>query len=233
MGGAPCAFGLSGETMRHAATAFLLLAAAATGADDFSVLPLKEAAPAEVAEALKKELSTEGIRIQKGDKPTMDFWWRGFAPASDAKAPLGVRFPEIKPGSFLGVVRVHGGAADFKNQKYPAGVFTLRYQVQPEDGDHQGTAESRDFLLLGPAAADASVAELAYADAVKLSSKVNGKKHPIVLWLVPPAEEGKGPRIVKDDAKEHVLYETSMPQGKKDGKPLSMALVVVGKAAEQ
>jgi hypothetical protein len=220
--------------MRNATTLVLVLAAAAVArADEFSVQPLKETAPAEIAEPLKKELAAEGTRILRGDKPYLDFWWRGFAPASDAKAPLGVRFPELKPGSFLGVVRVHGGASDFKNQKYPAGVFTLRFQVQPEDGDHQGTAESRDFLLLGPAAADTSPETLGEKESVKLSSKVNGKKHPIVLWLVPPAEEGKGPRIVKDDAKEHVLYETSIPQGKKDGKPLSMALVVVGKAAEQ
>jgi hypothetical protein len=221
--------------MRQApASVFLILAAAtAANADDFTVQPLKEAAPAEVAEALRKEVASEGMRIQKGGKPYMDFWLRGFAPASDQKAPLGVRFPEIRPGSFLGVVRVHGGASDFKNQKYPAGVFTLRYQIQPEDGDHQGTAESRDFLLLGPAAADATPEALGEKESVKLSAKVNGKKHPIVMWLVPPAEEGKGPRIVKDDMKEHVLFETSMPQGKKDGKPLSLAIVVVGKAAEQ
>lgn len=220
--------------MRNALTLVLVLAAAAAArADDYSVQPLKEGAPAEVAEALKKELAAEGTRILKGDKPYMDFWWRGFAPASDAKAPLGVRFPEIKPGGFLGVIRIHGGAADFKNQKYPAGTFTLRYQIQPEDGDHQGTAESRDFLLLGPAAADTTPDALGEKESVKLSAKVNGKKHPIVLWLVPPAEEGKGPRIVRDDAKEHVLFETSIPQGKKEGKPLPMAVVVVGKAAEQ
>jgi len=211
----------------------LLASARAAGADEYAVQPLKEAAPSELTEPVRKEMAGEGIRVLRGDKPYMDVWLRGFAPASDAKAPLGVRFPEIKPGSLVGAVRIHGGAADFKNQKYPAGVFTLRYLIQPEDGDHQGTAESRDFLLLGPAAVDGAAAELAYADAVKLSSKVNGKKHPIVLWLVPPAEEGKGPRVVKDDAKEHALLELSIPQGKKDGKPLSMALVIVGKAAEQ
>ena len=202
-------------------------------ADEFSVAPLKEGPPADVAEALRKELSTEGFRVAKGDKPYMDFWLRAFAPASTDKAPLGVRFGEIKPWSFVGIVRVHGGASDFKNQKYPAGVFTLRYGIQPEDGDHQGTAESRDFLLLSPAAADTSPETPGEKDAVKLSSKVNGKKHPIVLWLIPPDEEGKGPRIVKNEMKEYVLFETSIAKGNKDGKPLSLAIVIVGKAAEQ
>jgi len=211
----------------------LLAGAAPAWADELTIQPLKEAVPAEVAEALRKEVASEGFRIQKGGKPFMDFWFRGFAPASDQKAPLGVRFPELRTGSFIGVVRVQGGASDFKNQKYPAGVFTLRYQIQPEDGDHQGTAESRDFLMLGPAAADLTPEALGEKESVKLSAKVNGKKHPIVLWLVPPAEEGKGPRIVKDDMKEHVLFEMTMPQGKKDGKPLSMAIVIVGKAPEQ
>jgi hypothetical protein len=210
-----------------------LLGASAVPREEFAVQPLQEAVPTEVAEAVRKEVASEGLRVLRGGRPFMDFWWRAFAPAPDGKAPLGVRFPELRPGSLLGVLRVHGGGADFKNQKYPAGIFTLRYQIQPEDGDHQGTAESRDFLLLGPVAADATPETLGEKESVKLSAKVNGKKHPIVLWLVPPSEEGKGPRIVKDDMKEHVLLETSIPQGKKEGKPLGMGVVIIGKAAEQ
>lgn len=220
------------KTIVAAAFSVAALSSAVFG-DDFSVGPLKEGAPSEVAEALRRELSPEGQRILKGDKPFMDFWLRAFAPASSDKPPLGVRFGEIKPWSFVGVVRVHGGGSDFKNQKFPAGVFTLRYGIQPEDGDHQGTAESRDFLLLSSAGTDSSPETLGEKDAVKLSAKINGKKHPIVLWLVPPEEEGKGPRITKNEMKEHVLFETSIAQGKKDGKPLSLAIVVVGKAAEQ
>jgi hypothetical protein len=214
--------------------AFAMLAAAsAARADEFSLQPLKEAAPAEVADALRAELAGEGQRILRGDKPFMDFWLRAFAPASSEKAPLGVRFGEIKPGSFLGAVRVHAGASDFKNQKYPAGVFTLRYAIQPEDGDHQGTTESRDFLLLGPAASDPVPGELGEKEAIKLSSKVNGKKHPIALWLVPPEEEGKGPRVVRNDKKETSAFECAIDLGKKGGKPLGLGIVIVGKAPEQ
>jgi hypothetical protein len=211
----------------------VFLAVGEARADDFAVEALKDPAPADLSEPVRKELAGEGIRILRGGKPYFDLWLRTAAPASEAKAPLGVRFPELRPGCLFGAVRVHGGASDFKNQKYPAGVFTLRYQIQPEDGDHQGTAESRDFLLLGPAAADGTAGDLSYTDSVRLSAKVNGKKHPIVLWLVPPAEEGKGPRVVRDDQKELALLELSIPLGKKDGKRLSLALVIVGKAADQ
>jgi hypothetical protein len=211
----------------------VLAAARGAAADDFAVEALKDPPPGELAEPVRKELASGGVRVLRGGKPFMDVWLRGAAPASQAKAPLGVRFPELRPGGLLGAVRIHGGGSDFKNQKYPAGLFTLRYQIQPEDGDHQGTSDSRDFLLLGPAAADASSGDLSYPESVKLSAKVNGKKHPIVLWLVPPAEEGKGPRVVKDDQRELVLLELSMPLGQAGGKPISLALVIVGKAAEQ
>jgi hypothetical protein len=213
----------------------ILTIVAATGgrADDFAVEALKDSPPADLSEAVRKELAPEGMRILRGGKTYLDVWMRIAVPPSDAKPPLGVRFPELRPGCLVGALRVPGGGSDFKNQKFPGGVFTLRYQIQPEDGDHQGTAESRDFLLLGPAAADATAGDLPYQDSVKLSAKVNGKKHPIVLWLVPPAEEGKGPRVVKDDQKELALLELSVPLGKKDGKRLSLALVIVGKAAEQ
>src|SRR5436190_748173 len=143
--------------MRNVTTVSLVLAlSSAAFAEEYSVQLLKEKAPSEVAEALRAELPAAGHRILKGDKPYMDFWLRAYAPAATEKAPLGVRFGDLKPWSFVGVVRVHGGASDFKNQKYPAGVFTLRNGIQPEDGDHQGTSESRDFLLLSPAAADTS-----------------------------------------------------------------------------
>jgi len=197
-------------------------------AADFAVEPLQEGAPAEVAEAIRKDLAPAGHRVIRGGKPFVDFWFRAAVPTVDPAKGLGILYPTLKQGGLVGVARFHGGASDFKAQKFPAGVYTMRYAIQPEDGDHQGTAESRDFLLLCQAAADLSPDSLEPKDLNKLSAKVNGKKHPAVLYLV-SGQGGKLPRVMHDETAERAVFEAEAPAG---GKPLRFSIVIVGKAAE-
>jgi hypothetical protein len=197
-------------------------------APDFKVEPLAEAAPADVAETVRKELTPAGTRILRGGKPFVDFWFRSVLPTGGPDKAPGVLYPTLRPGSLVGAVRFHGEGADFKAQKFPAGVYTMRYAVQPEDGDHQGTTESRDFLLLGPAAADPRVEAMEVKDAIKASAKVNGKKHPAVLYLV-SGQGGTLPRVLTDEKAGRSVFEIEVSAA---GKPLRLSIVVLGKAAE-
>jgi len=61
-----------------------------------------------------------------------------------------------------------------------------------------------------------------------LSAKVNGKKHPAVLWLV-NGQGGKLPRVVHDETAERAVFEAEVPAG---GKTQRFSIVIVGKAAE-
>ena len=201
----------------------------AARAEEFAVEPVKEGAPAEVAEAIRKELAPAGFRVLRGGKPFVDFWFRGTLPTGESRGGLGILYGMIKPTSLVGVARFHGGSSDFKAQKFPAGLYTMRYAIQPEDGDHQGVTESRDFLLLCPAATDASPETMEPKDLNKVSAKVNGKKHPAVLYLV-SGQGGTLPRVVKDDVAERAVFEAEVPAA--GGKPLRLSIVIVGKAAE-
>jgi hypothetical protein len=61
-------------------------------------------------------------------------------------------------------------------------VYTLRYGIMPVNGDHQGAAPQRDFLLLTPAAADQDLSSTPNFDAlVAMSRKASGTPHPAVL----------------------------------------------------
>jgi hypothetical protein len=195
---------------------------------DFAVEPLQEGAPSEVAEAIRKELAPAGSRILRGGRPFVDFWLRAAVPTADPAKGLGILYPTLKQGGLVGVARFHGGASDFKAQKFPAGVYTMRYAIQPEDGDHQGTAESRDFLLLCQASVDPAPDPIEAKDLNKLSAKVNGKKHPAVLYLV-SGQGGKLPRVIHDETAERAVFEAEASAG---GKPLRLSIVIVGKAAE-
>ena len=207
---------------------FLVLCSLLFSTEEFAAQPLQEAAPTDVSEAIRKELAPAGYRVQRGGKPFVDFWFRTAVPTADPAKGLGILYPTVRQGGLVGVARFHGGASDFKAQKFPAGVYTLRYSIQPEDGDHQGTAESRDFLLLCQIAGDLSPDPIGEKDLHKLSAKVNGKKHPAVLYLV-GGQGGKLPRVIHDETAERAVFEAEVPAG---GKPLRFSIVVVGKAAE-
>ncbi len=78
-------------------------------------------------------------------------------------------------------VFLHGtatGAAKPSNQA----VYTLRYALFPLNGDHQGVAPQRDFLLLSPAAADTDPsAKPDYETLMTMSRKASGTPHPLVF----------------------------------------------------
>jgi hypothetical protein len=207
---------------------YLLICSLLLSAEEFAVQPIQEAAPSEISEAIRKELAPAGSRVMRGGKPFVDFWFRTAVPTADPARGLGINYPTVRQGGLVGVARFHGGASDFKAQKFTAGVYTMRYAVQPEDGDHQGTAESRDFLLLCQAAVDQGVDPIEAKELNKLSAKVNGKKHPAVLWLV-TGQGGTLPRVLHDETAERAVFEAEVPAG---GKPLRFSIVVVGKAAE-
>jgi hypothetical protein len=206
----------------------LILCSLLFSAEEFGVQPLQEAAPAEASEAIRKELAPAGTRVVRNGKPFVDFWFRTAVPTADAAKGLGINYPTVRQGGLVGVARFHGGSSDFKSQKFPAGVYTMRFAIQPEDGDHQGTAESRDFLLLCQTAVDPTPDAIESKDLNKLSAKVNGKKHPAVLWLV-AGQGGKLPRVIHDETAERAVFEAEVPAG---GKPMRFSIVIVGKAAE-
>ena len=107
----------------------------------------------------------------------------------------------------------------------------MRYAWQPQDGDHQGTSETRDFILLCHLADDKALAPVAEKPLNERSIKVSSKKHPVVLYLVKWFEEGKAPRVFMNDENEHWLFECAVPAAK-GGTALRLWIVIKGEAPE-
>jgi len=207
-----------------------VVVALAALAQDVKAEPVAEGAPAGVAEAVRKELLPSGVRVVRDGKPLFDFWLGKAIPARPPQESLQLRYTMLKPGTLVGAVKVHAEGHDFKNQKYPPGLYTLRYAEQPEDGDHQGTSETKDFLCLSQAAADTKPEAISQEDLIKISSKVVARKHPAVLYLVRSETAEKVPAIVRDEANVRWILECEA--GTAAGK-LRLGIVVVGKAADQ
>ena len=73
---------------------------------------------------------------------------------------------------------------DYKKQRIPAGLYTLRLAIQPQDGDHMGTAPYNEFCLFCPAAEDKKPDPLTVKDLRELSTK-STDNHPGVFVLFP------------------------------------------------
>jgi hypothetical protein len=200
-------------------------------AEKFSAAP-----PPEVSAAVRETLSNDGIRVQGPNGPLCEIWPRKAIPVNASpSSELGVAFGEFAEGTLAAVVRFPAEVIDYRKQRVKAGVYTLRYALNPVNGNHQGVAPQRDFLLASPAADDQSVAVLSVNDLINLSKKVTGANHASVWSLGPVEDQPKAlPAINHQDDGDLWLVEFPLnflgPSNTLTVK--SVALVVVGHAPE-
>ncbi len=138
--------------------------------------------PAEAAPAIAQALQKDGIKISNNGAAYCEIWFRTEKPAGAKSSEENVTLPLIPQGALVGVIRFDGQGADRRGQTIKAGVYTLRYSIMPVNGDHQGAAPQRDFLLLSPAADDRDLTSTPGFDAlVAMSRKASRTPHPAVL----------------------------------------------------
>jgi len=183
-------------------------------------------------------LNSNGYRVVDAQgKPFAEFWLRKAVPASAKPAgPKGnVLFPVLAEGELLGALRFPGEGHDYRDQPIAAGVYTLRYGLQPVNGDHLGVSPYRDFALLVPAGKDKDLASLTAKRLEESSAEAAGTSHPAVLMLLaaPGGAQGE-PTVVHDEAKDTwgVVAPLGLSVKGESGSPsLPIQLVVQGVAA--
>ena len=215
----------------------LALGAASTAAaqDAYKVEKCDEAPPEGLAAAIRGTLESTGHRILDGQgAPLLDVWLRKDAPASGepAGAKGAILFPVLADGELIGAVRYAAEGQDYRDQPIAPGLYTLRYGLQPVNGDHLGVSVNRDYALLVPAAKDADPADLPRKKLEQESAETVGTTHPGVLILLaaPEAADG-GPSMVNDETLNTWGAVLKLPlrvAGKSDPVPLPLQLVVVG-----
>ena len=193
---------------------------------------LNEGPPKGLAPAIVKVLHKSGTSVNDpSGKVICNVWLRTRLPAMpDFQEQLDLKYP-IKPGALVGAIQFPAGGRDFRQQKIKPGVYTLRYSHQPQDGNHLGTAEIRDFLAVCHPDNDKSPEEVAEDPLLDLSTKVSGSAHPAILSLMPPqGAPAKVPMMVRDEmlGLEILIAKTSDT----DGKDVVIEPVTVGHAEE-
>ncbi len=176
----------------------VLLAAAPAG-PKFAAGYEKAAPPEALAGPVRALLAAEALVVRgEKDEPVMRVWFRSEIPAkaTEEQVKNGLTYREIPEGTLVGAVEFPAAFTDFRKQTIPAGVYTLRFAVQPDTGDHTGTAPHTEFCLMSPAAKDRSAEPLEVKAVIEMSSEVNDGKHPAVLLLFPNAVKEDAPKAL-------------------------------------
>ncbi|MGA3052849.1 MAG: hypothetical protein ABSD63_01460 [Candidatus Korobacteraceae bacterium] len=179
------------------------------------------------SDALKQAVEEKGYRITLDGGWIAEFWFaKQFKTA--AKDVPGALYPELANAEFVGVVNLPKGMDDFRGQAIPAGVYTLRYQLLPQDGNHLGVAPNPDFLLAIPVASDPDPEQgYLYKKLVALSAKTTGTSHPAVIAMDTAGEPGSAVA----DKQGTVVFTVAVPSSGAMGTE-KLGIVVKGAAGQ-
>ena len=203
-------------------SSFILSAAAITATRHAESLPQEIQAP--VAAQLN---AREGVRATVSGA-TLDFWWASGVPLSADGAPAWTAVPE---GTLVGAVKIGALFRDIRGRVVKPGVYTLRYGIQPDNGDHLGVSPNRHFLLISPAADDRDPAPQGHDGTVEMSTGSVGGSHPGVWSIDPPAATRQPVLSVHTTALGHEALIVEVPASR-NGKPagaLKFGIVLVGR----
>ena len=147
-----------------------------------SVSPLSDKPPAELAAGVASKLEP-AAKVTTG-AATLDIWL-----VQKLERPAdGSGWANVESGTLVGAMRLSGEFKEIRGKAVKPGVYTLRYGLQPQNGDHLGISTFRDFLLLSPAAIDTDPKVLGFDGVVAISKEVIGTAHPASLSLDPPED---------------------------------------------
>jgi len=201
--------------------------------------------PEKIPEAFAKLLDSRGIRLIDGDgKPLCELFLRREIPLEAKEtSEMRVRLGNVAQGTFVGALNVVAPMIDYRNQGVAIGCYGLRVGWQPSDGNHLGTSDSRDFLVLTSLAHDKDPAPIGKLDDLSaLSLPASSTDHLMALYVaIPesdPPKEGELRLYKRDDRDEWAADLTLVGRvaGAADGKPattkLRIGLVLIGHISE-
>lgn len=175
---------------------------------DFSVKAGNEPVPKEISAALQPLIQDKGVQVLDSNQPLFEIWLRKEVPLKSKPSSPSSALSSIPETTLIGVVAVRSDTVkDYKDNSISKGIYTARFILQPQDGDHLGTADVNTFLILVGADADKETNSFTkFTPLVKASGKGTASGHPIVLNFRPankseapaiaePAEEAKALRL--------------------------------------
>jgi hypothetical protein len=227
--------------MRSFFVSLFLLTGATAGIaqESIKVTALKQTPPGSVAAPIRNDLSARGYRIQDDQGRTFaDIWVRKAIPVSEKPGePKGaILFPFLADGEAVGVLQFAIEGHDYRDQPIAKGVYTMRYGLQPVNGDHLGVSTYRDYSLVLPAAKDRTLALPSRKQLEESSAESAGTSHPAAFLLLaaPSGSSNSDATVIRDAEKNTwsvVLPLSLQVKGQSEVVPYPVRLVIIGAAA--
>ena len=216
------------------AALLLTIALSSANAQEYSV-ELIDAPPDadEISEVLAEQLATKGVRVKRGtNRTTCEVWFCKQWTVDAGFKTTDERLYPFKPGQLIGLMHFRRRGSDFRDQTMGRGWYTLRFGLQPVDGNHEGTSPTRDFLLMVAADEDSPDTKWETEDLMKSSAKAAGSSHPAMICLQ-RATDGSQVAIRHDKSNDWWILH-AVGKGMADDKTLNIPidLVVIGHATE-
>ncbi|MGD9720641.1 MAG: hypothetical protein AB7O59_16440 [Pirellulales bacterium] len=208
----------------------LMLLPAVALAQDYKVEAFEGAPPDGLAPEIAEKISASGLRVSDGDRVVCEIWPAKELQVNADFTPSATVLYPLKSGSLVGALRFPRKGADFRGQDIKRGLYTLRYANQPVDGNHVGTFDTRDFLVMVPAAVDKAPDATGDTELFPESAESAGSTHPAIMPLVKPDSGGELPAL--RHLEEQEWYTLRFGGKDSSGKQQVLEVVVVGKAAE-
>jgi hypothetical protein len=200
----------------HFLLAFLLVQAA-----DLSGTRHSDPLTPDFAAPIAAKISPGGVRATVGAN-TLTFWWVKDLPMKSSPPS----WSDVPEGTLIGAVKIEKDFRDTRGRVIKAGAYTLRYGIQPANGDHLGVSPYREFLLLSPAKQDADAAPPGHDNLVELSKQTIGGSHPAVWSLDPPVATDAALSVRANTELELKALVMEVPVA---GGTLRFGLVLIGK----
>jgi len=184
----------------------------------------------EISDELSGQLADHGVRVKRGGSRTVCEIWltQEWTVDPDVKTSQERLYP-FSPGQLIGVLHFSRRGSEFRDQTVKRGWYTLRYGLQPVDGNHVGTSPTRDFLILIDAKDDAPDKTWELEELMTASAEVAGSNHPAMLCLQKPTE-GSDTALRHDEEHDWWILHVSGTGGESTEIPID--LIVAGHAAE-
>ncbi len=154
--------------------------------------------PEELDPAVRELLDRQALVVRNGDAVLMRVWFRAEIPAKATEEQVrnGITYREIPEGTLVGALEFPDKFTDYRKQELPAGVYTLRFAIQPDIGDHTDTSPHPEFCLICRAADDTSPELIDKKSLIARSSRVNEGRHPAVLLLWPNYDKDASVKVL-------------------------------------
>jgi hypothetical protein len=132
--------------------------------------------PDELQPAIQSAIGTGGggAKVVIGTT-TLELWWGSPATSS---------WDAMEEGALVGALRVTGAFREIRGKTVKPGVYTLRYGLQPQNGDPGRRAQSRVPAL--SSAGDLDAKALGFDGTAALAKQTTGTSHPAALSIDPP-----------------------------------------------